>query len=157
MSDKGKEVDIRVLYRTTEFLKKFPADLVFLTERLLQGFNFEGMKVNKVGIFYCNITIHPAYFVILIPHLKDPIKELELIKEADPYFYEWVIKWTARYTIEKYGHGIAKFSQALQVKKYAVNRITGDKLNELNEYLEKNHPGYKHTRFTEGEENESMD
>lgn len=152
MDNKGKEVDITVFYRTTEILKKFPADLVFLSDIIKTNFNLEGMKVNKVTCYFANLTVHPAYFVIILPHLKDPIGELERLREVDHYFWEWVTKWTARYTIEKYGHGIAKFAQALQVKKYAVNRITGDKLKTLQDYLETNHPGYTRTRFTEEEE-----
>jgi hypothetical protein len=154
MDDKGKSAEVTVLYRTTEIFKKFPADLVFLKERLLPEFDFSGMTMKPVRCYYVNATIHPAYFVILLPHLEDPIGELNKLKKADPYFWEWVVKWTARYTIEKYGHGIAKFSQALQVKKYATGRITGDRLNELQEYLETNHPGYTRTRFTEGEDDE---
>ena len=153
MDNKGKTAEITVLYRTTEIFKKFPADLVFLKERLLSGFDFSEMTMAPIRCYYVNATIHPAYFVILIPHLEDPIEELRWLRKVDPYFWEWVVKWTARYTIEKYSHGIAKFSQALQVKKYAVNRITGEKLIELQRYLEENHPGYKHTSYSdEGEE-----
>ena len=155
MDNKAKNVDITVFYRTTEIFKKFPADLVFLHKILSENFNFEGMTIRPMKFNFANITVHPAYFVIIIPHLKDPVKRLEQLREIDPYMWEWVVKWTARYTIEKYGHGIAKFSQALQVKKYATERITGENLAKLQEYLETNHPGYTRTRFSEeGEDDE---
>lgn len=149
MDNKGKGVDVTVFYRTTEILKKFPADLVFLSDIIKTNFNLEGMHIRTVKCYFANLTVHPAYFVILLPHLKQPIAELEKLKIADKYFFDWVVKWTARYTIEKYGHGIAKFAQALQVKKYAIAHITGSKLEALQEYLEENHPGYTRTRFTE--------
>ncbi len=149
MDNKGKEVEIAFCYRTSEYCKKFPADLVFFSKLIEQNFNLEGMKVTKLKCFFINLTIHPAYAVILFPHLKNTAKVLDKIKEEDKYFYDWIIKWSARYLIEKYGHGIQKFSQALQVKKYATNNITGDKLLDLQTYLEENHPGYTRTRFSE--------
>lgn len=155
MDNKGKEVDITVFYRTTEFFKKFPADLVFISDIIKSNFNLEGMKVNNMKFFFANVTVHPAYFVILLPHLEDPISELETLRRTDEYFYNWTVKWSARYLIEKYGHGIAKFSQALQVKKYATSQIQGENLTKIQEYLEEHHPGYTHTRFTEEEENDS--
>ena len=60
------------------------------------------------------------YFVTLLPSLDDPIAELEKIKAADRYFFDWIVKWTARYVIEEYHRGIAKFAQAQRVKKDAL-------------------------------------
>ena len=78
---------IDVFYRTTELLKKFPADLVFIRDVLLEGFNFDGMKFEGMNCHFANITVHPAYFSTIIPHLDDPITELEKIKKKDLYFY----------------------------------------------------------------------
>lgn len=142
-----KEVEINVFYRTTELLKKFPADLIFLKERLLTDFNFDGMTVKGINCFFANITVHPAYFVTAIPHMEDPIFELERIRKADKYFFEWICKWTARYVIDKYAHGIAKFSQALRVQMHAHKAITGKELTTLQAYLEKWHPGYRSSRY----------
>lgn len=142
-----KEADINVFYRTTELLKKFPADLIFLKERLLTDFNFDGMTIKGIHCFFANITVHPAYWVTAISHMEDPIFELERIRKADKYFFEWICKWTARYLIEKYGHGIAKFSQAVRVQMHAHKSIIGEERDTLVAYLEKWHPGYHRTRF----------
>lgn len=132
-----------VFYRTTEVFKKFPADLVFLRDVLLEPFDFSKCPLRSITIHFANVTVHPMYFVTVIPHLSDPIAELEWIKDRDPYFYDWVIKWTARYLVPKYHRGIQKFAQAMRVHKDAHERISLKAMKELIPYLEKNHPGYR--------------
>lgn len=134
---------IDAFYRTTEILKKFPADLVFIRDVLLKDFDFSGMEFLGLTCHFANITVHPQYFVTIIPHLEDPIAELEKIKKKDKYFYEWIIKWTARYLCEEHFRGIAKFAQALRVKDDADKRIKGRLRRELTQYLRDNHPGHK--------------
>lgn len=138
------EYFIDAFYRTTELLKKFPADLVFIRDVLLKDFDFTGMEFMGLRCHFANITVHPQYFVTILPHLDDPIAELEKLKKRDRYFYEWVIKWTARYLCEEHYRGIAKFAQALRVKMDADKRITGKRRKVLTQYLRDNHPG--HTR-----------
>lgn len=134
---------IDCFYRTTELLKKFPADLVFIRDILLKDFDFSGMKFLGMRCHFANITVHPQYFVTLIPHLDDPIAELEKLKKRDRYFYDWVIKWSARYLCEEHYRGIAKFAQALRVKVDADKRIKGKLRRKLTEYLRENHPGHR--------------
>jgi len=134
---------IDAFYRTTELLKKFPADLVFIRDVLLKDFDFSGMEFLGLTCHFANVTVHPQYFVTAIPHMEDPIKELERIKRKDKYFYEWVVKWTARYVCEEHYRGIAKFAQALRVKMDADARIKGRRRRELVDYLRANHPGHR--------------
>jgi hypothetical protein len=139
----GGKYFIDCFYRTTELLKKFPADLVFIRDVLLKDFDFSGMEFMGMTCHFANVTVHPQYFATLIPHLDDPIEELEKIKKRDRYFYDWIIKWTARYLCEEHYRGIAKFAQALRVKHDADTRITGKRRKKLIEYLRSNHPGHK--------------
>lgn len=134
---------IDAFYRTTEILKKFPADLVFIRDVLLKDFDFSGMEFLGLTCHFANITVHPQYFVTIIPHLEDPIGELEKIKKKDRYFYDWIIKWTARYLCEEHYRGIAKFAQALRVKDDADKRVKGKLRRQLTQYLRDNHPGHK--------------
>lgn len=138
-----KTVAVDLFYRTTEWLKKFPADLVFLRDVLLQGFDFTGMKVHSVTCHFANVTVHPMYFVTILPHIEDPVAELERIKEQDRYFYDWVVKWSARYVCDEYQRGIAKFAQAMRVRKDAMERIPPKRLRTLQKYFRDNHPGYR--------------
>ncbi len=143
------EYSVELFYRTTEFLKKFPADLIFVKEDILSQFNFEGMTCRGWTCFFSNITIHPAYFVTILPHLENPVAELKAIREKDKYFSDWVIKWTSRYLIPEHGRGIQKFTQAVRVKMDADKRILGKTRDRLIKYVRANHPGYARSRYDE--------
>lgn len=147
---------VDAFYRTTELLKKFPADLVFIRDVLLKDFDFSGMEFLGMRCHFANITVHPQYFVTLIPHLDDPIGELEKIKNRDRYFYDWIIKWTARYLCEEHYRGIAKFAQALRVKMDADKRIKGKLRKKLIDYLRENHPGHTRSYQEKGSDDESL-
>lgn len=136
-------VGIDVFYRTTELLKKFPADIVLLRDVLLEPFNFDGMEVDEVNFHFANITVHPMYFVTILPHLEDPIAKLDSLRLVDEHFWKWAVKWTARYLCPEYGRGIAKFAQSVRVQKDAHSRIPPKMLSRLQDYLRKNHPGYR--------------
>lgn len=139
LNDKSVAVD--AFYRTTELFKKFPADLIFIRDTLLPQFRIDTLR--EVRFHFANITCHPMYFVTLIPHLSNPIKHLKELKKTDQRFFEWTVKWTARYVCKEYGRGIEKFSQALRVRKDALERIPERVMPKLQQYLRDNHPGYR--------------
>lgn len=141
LDDRTTAVD--VFYRTTEFFKKFPADLVMIRDVLLPRFDFEGAPISEMNFHFANITCHPMYFVTLLPLFGDPVHELDCIKKADRYFFDWVVKWTARYLCDEHHRGIAKFSQALRVQKDARSRLSPRNARILADYLRENHPGYR--------------
>lgn len=136
----GGKTAVDVFYRTTELFKKFPADLVFLRDVLLKGFQID---ISNVTFYFANVTCHPMYFVTLIPMLDDPLGELDAIKKRDKHFYDWTVKWTARYICPEYRRGIEKFAQAMRVHDDAMKRIDKTDLKKLQKYLKANHPGYR--------------
>ncbi len=131
---------VDVFYRTTELLKKFPADLVWLRDRLLAPFE---LKEPEVTFHFANVTTHPMYFATLVPHLADPVQFLETLKLTDMRMWTWAVKWTARYLCEEHGNGIQKFSQALRVQDGLVKLLKPSVRLKLEKYLRKNHPGYR--------------
>jgi len=139
---------VDAFYRTTELFKKFPADLIFFPE-LLEPFDFTEAPVATVTCHFANMTCHPMYFASLLPLFADPVQPIEDLKQHDEYFWKWCVKWTARYVCEERAHGIAKYAQALRVKKDVLERLSPEGLPVLQQYLRKNHPGYAHTRFDE--------
>lgn len=141
---------VDVFYRTTELLKKFPADLVLIRDVLLAPFNFKGMKLSQLDCHFANVTIHSMYFATIIPHLKDPCVVLNAIKKEDKFWWQWVVKWTARYVCPEYHRGIAKFSQALRVQKDVKSRTKN--MRELQVYLRKHHPGYRNEIYIDPDE-----
>jgi len=140
LNDHTTAVD--VFYRTTEYFKKFPADLVFLRDVLLPNFDFTKAPIRDITFHFANITCHPMYFVTLIPNLPRPLRVLDDLAEKDEHFWKSVVKLTARYLVPEYFHGIEKHEQSLRVKKDALNRIPKNKLAKLTKYFEDNHPGY---------------
>ena len=149
-----KTASIDIFYRTTEFAKKFPADLVFIRDVLLAPFNFKGMKFD-VTFHFANITIHPMYIVTVIPHIKNPVAAFDRLKKQDVFFYNWMIKWSARYICPEFMRGIQKFAQAMRVHMDANKRIDKKTLKLLQAYFRKNHPGYRNDYVDpDGEEDE---
>lgn len=139
LNDGSTAVD--AFYRTTEFLKKFPADLIFLRDTLLEPFQIDKLKI--VRFHFANVTLHPMYVSTIIPHLKHPIEELENFKRLDQRFWGWSVKWLSRYVCDEFAHGIQKFAQAMRVRKDALERVSPMMLPKLQAYLRKNHPGYR--------------
>lgn len=144
-----KTYSVDIFYRSTELNKKFAPDIVLIRDVLLPPFDVSGMKCAGINFHFANVTCHTMYLVTLFPHLADPISILERIKKKDKRFYDWSVKWTARYLCPKHQHGIAKFAQALRVQKDALERIDPRMIKQLQRYLTKNHPGYSRTRFDE--------
>lgn len=140
LTDKG-EPSVDVFYRTTEIFKKFPADLVFLRDTLLAGFALDQRCITT--FHFANVTVHPMYAVTIFPHLINPIKTLEALRGEDKYFFDWVVKWSARYLCDEYHRGIAKFAQAMRVYKDARERIPEEVQRDLRKYLVKHHPGHR--------------
>ena len=153
--EKEKSCEVDVFYRTTEFLKKFPADLVFIRDVLLDGFRFDTAPLKAVHFHFANVTMHPMYFVTLLPHLDDPIEEWLAIKEADEHFFNWSVKWTARYIIPDYHRGIQKFAQAMRVKAGADALIPAKQRKLIIDFCKEHHPGYRNDYVDpEGEDDE---
>jgi hypothetical protein len=150
MPDRSVAVD--VFYRTTEFFKKFPADLVFVQDVLLPPFEVEQCKIT---FHFANLTAHSMYWVTLVPHLAAPINELRLLKKADPFFHDWCCKWLARYICPEYHRGIAKFAQAMRVHKDANERIPKKMMPHLQKYVRDNHPGHRTVYGGEDESSEN--
>lgn len=139
---KKGHIEIDIFYRTTELLKKFPADLVFIRDELLAPFDLTGLK--QVNFHFANVTVHPMYYVTIIPHLGDSVfKELDKLKKSDRRMFDWVIKWSARYLCPEHLRGIQKFAQAMRVRMDAQARIDKKLMTKMQAYLRKNHPGHR--------------
>jgi len=148
-----KLVSIDAYYRTTELYKKFPADLVFMRDVLLEPFDLPKEMDVELVCHFANVTMHPMYFVTIIPQMKDIWTELGSILDADPYFHEWIIKWTARYVCPEHRRGIEKFAQAMRVYKDANERIELGPLGDLRAWINENPPKFRND-YTAPEEDE---
>jgi len=103
----GRTTEMDVFYRTTEAIKKFAADLVYFNQFVVPAFDFTEAPLTKVRFHFSNLTLHPMFMWLLIPHIayKSTMKE---IKEVDPGYYTSVLRWMKLYL----SHGEIKFKQA---------------------------------------------
>jgi hypothetical protein len=128
------EAGIDVGYRSTEWFKKFPADIVFLRDVLLEPFDLSGMQFT-VTFHFANITIHPGYWATVLPHLPDPISVMERVREHDPQFHRVMFNWTRAYLCPEHSASIAKHTQSLRVQKHVLAAIKGSRRRALQTYL----------------------
>jgi hypothetical protein len=140
-------------YRTTEYGKKFPADLIFIRDVLLPVFDFSLAPLKQINFTFCNITVTPMYSLVpmtaMIPGLEpdEYIDFMEELRIKDMRTYFWMIKWHSRYTNPDYYREIANFDQARQVHNHLQRVIDPKNLAPLNEYLEDNHPGHRNVNL----------
>lgn len=140
-----QSISVDAWYRTTELFKKFPADLVFVRDVVLPALGVDSAHVSRLRCFLANCTSHPMYAVTWLALLDEPWETLDWIKDKDRRFFDWIVKWTGRYVCPEHHRGIAKFAQAQRVKKDALERIGGARLETLQAYLRDNHPGYRNS------------
>jgi hypothetical protein len=128
-----REAHIDVFYRTTEFFKKFPADLILL-DGLLKPFDFSKVPLGNIQMHFSGLTAHPMYLLTPLGLCEDPIDFLETIKGNDKKFHKECINWSHKYLVTS--RGIMKFAQAIatQQKGIAALKKMGT-LTELTDYV----------------------
>lgn len=129
----GGEVTVDLFYRTTEFFKKFPADLIFIRDILLEPFGLSA--ISHYTFHFANVTCHPMYFVTLLPLLDDPIYTLKKLEKRDPLFHKHLVKWTAKYLCPEHMKGIVNFQQAMRTQRDALRRLDESSLSIIQRYL----------------------
>jgi len=89
---KQSNISIDVFYRTTELLRKFGADLVFLKEflipEILYGTEWQRTDIREIR-FYFSSCFFSALFIPVFYQFVDPVGFLERLKESrgDVIFY----------------------------------------------------------------------
>ena len=80
---------VDVFYRTTEYGKKFPADLIFIRDTLLPEFDLTSAPLEAINFHFCNITVTPMYSLIPMICLNPDMeldKYIEYIDNNHPGF-----------------------------------------------------------------------
>jgi hypothetical protein len=123
-------VEVNAFWRSTNIFKHFAGDLVFLRDELLKPFG----RISSVTCHIANVTVHPLYFLNLIPQLDDPLGELQKIEKSDPDFHQRLVDQTFDQVCG--GTSNANFQSSQRVKKFALANIDPKTLKELKAYLE---------------------
>ena len=127
---------VHVFYRTTEIIKKFGADLVFLRDEVLPPVE-EICKLNSINFYFSNLTVHPMFFPTLLSHINDPVTFLEDIKVEDANFHRGIVKWMTKYLEEGETSWVQKFSQARQTHSAMLRLMAPRKRRLLKWYFKK--------------------
>ncbi len=128
----GNELELTVFYRTTEVIKKFAADLVFIKEVVLPYFNDVSYNVN---FYFNNVTVHPMFFPILLAHEPQPVEFLKSLKANDNKFFVGVGKWMQKYLFEGNTSWVQNFSQARQIHQAMIELTSEQDLKDIKEYF----------------------
>jgi hypothetical protein len=129
---KDRRAVVDIFYRTTELFKKYPADLVFVRDVLLPGFD---MDLEMITFHLANVSVHPMFYVTIVPELKDPIKHLKSIKRHDAKYHRLVVANLTRYLVPGHSRGHEMWSQFKRTKEAALKRMDQKILVALQAYL----------------------
>lgn len=134
-----RKASIDVFYRTTEFFKKFPADLL-LIDGLLQPFDFSNTPIESIQMHFAGVTCHPMYVIVPAALADDPLEFFEDIKKGDRRFYRECVSWSHKYLVSS--RGIMKFEQAKVVQRKALASLKKSDNLHLIEYIDKSYNKY---------------
>lgn len=145
----GTHVD--VYYRTTEVVKKFLADLVFLREMLVPKFEpyFDKAPLNSIRFHFANLTLHPMFYWMLIPHLEwdEWVEQMERMKKEDNYFYISALRWCRQYMRDR----VTPFAQAQKSADCMKRTLTKRQMQHLRKHI-RDSIGENSPRWQKGEE-----
>lgn len=101
----GEEcITIDIMYRSTELIKKFGADIYFLRHflvpELLKDVN---LPIREVRFYFSNLFVS-SLFLPLLYTMKDPVQVLEQIRESDHEFFKRCLASTKSLMSKEYGH-----------------------------------------------------
>jgi hypothetical protein len=117
-------------FRSTELLKKHPADLIYL-DRILAP--YEIPEGSLLRCYYANITVNAMYHAQILPHLTNPVRHLEAIRAHDSRYHKNLMRNLRYYLIDE--EGIRKFAQALRVRDYVQSALSPKQKRDLIEYV----------------------
>ena len=120
--------EVDVFYRTTEVVKKFGADLVFLRDEILPEFQLNNAPLAVVKFHFANLSVHPMFFTLLAITDKHWEKHIRKIKKYDLSFYGSIMRWSKRCLT---GKDREKFAQAMRVTRGLEDNLSASRIQEL--------------------------
>lgn len=127
-----RKAAVDIYYRTTEFYKKFPADLI-LIDGLLKPFNFKDVELEHIQMHFAGMTLHPMYVIVPAAIAGDPVDFFEGFRLKDPKFFRECVSWTHKYLVTS--RGITKFAQAIATQNKALAMLKKHKNMHLIDYI----------------------
>ena len=122
-----KKLEADIVYRSTEVIQKFTADLVLLPKI------FEALEVKpqKIRFYFANAFLTALFAPVLFSQV-DPIHFMEHLKISDPKYYRTFLNAFAKYLeVEN------RYHYAHRCKQYELSQRTLD-LDKLSDYCKLN-------------------
>lgn len=130
--------EVDVFYRTTELMKKFPADLVLIRDHLLPGFNFDRTPLGSITFHVVNATVSPTYLPTVLALTKKPVEFMEELRAADPIFHRTSCRWALKLIAGKE----STFNQARRVQRSTKELMSDTVQEDLIEYINNQFPDF---------------
>jgi hypothetical protein len=128
-----RTTEVDIFYRTTEVVKKFGADLVFLRDEIFPEFPLDDSPLTVVKFHFANLSVHPMFFTLLALTDGRWEQHVQKIKKHDPSFYGSIIRWAKRCLI---GKDREKFAQAMRVTRGLEDNLSPARIQELTEFVD---------------------
>lgn len=130
-----------VTWRTTEVIKRFRGDLIFLRDVVLPTHDafFQEAPLKSIRCSYANVTAHPMYYILLVPYVDWKPALRHFIKH-NPRLAHHILHWCWRYVVDP-SRSVESYSSAHQVIKIARRLTPVDELERFTRYVDRH---YKH-------------
>lgn len=128
-------------WRTTEVIKRFRGDLIFLRDVVLPTHAqfFKEAPIKSLRFSFANVTAHPMYYILLVPYV-DWKSALNHFIKHNPRLAHHILHWCWRYLVDP-SRSIEAYSSAHQVVKIARKLTDPDELQRFARYVDRH---YKH-------------
>lgn len=126
-------------YRTTEVIKKFPADLVFIRDYLIPRFNLDGLELTHSTFHFSNMTVSSMYVGVILPFKKNPIEFLDRVREKDPVYFRSIVRWLSGMLQVRPEEEDYAFKQSRRTGGGIRRQLTDQSRREILEYAQRHH------------------
>ena len=126
-------VRLATSWRTTEMMKRFRGDILFLDGIRDQIEQELQVPVKVFSFHFHNFTWHAMFYLLTMPHFKWKPHLNRLKKEHDRCFRN-VIRWLHYYLVDE-RKGVYKYSSALQVLNIAEKQMTQEDFDNIARYV----------------------
>lgn len=134
-----KQSEVLIYYRSTEFVKKFMADLIFFSRKLPELFDRMNIKPQSIKFRFANGYLSTEDLPLYIIFEDRPVSFLRHMELYDPKFFKGCVSALLRFSREDW---VYSFQTAQKMADFWRIKMTPDKLDHLHLYLTRKRKEY---------------
>lgn len=129
---RGKEiVTVDVFYRSTECIKKFLADVIFLRKVVFPGI-LEGFPwPQTIRFYFSNIFLSALFVPIHLRYSEDKLALFETLRETDPRFFRTCLNACSKFFEASHNYS---YRERIRMFDYTQQFLTKNEITELRSY-----------------------